>query len=691
MPREGYRPRFRNQRPSPTFGSFISGELRLPGPRVQLRDHLSTRPLPIKRLATGIMDAHALLSAISNCDGLRSLPFRSLLTFTRLTSMALPYIRHSTANVSNPPASLPSRVVRLLSTAVECSPEAVQHCWNVFKSVTWTSSSISPEVDEVELFNRAGQEHGMAYGDLFPPTRVCLNTACSGYRSTLSEPVVYEATLFTLRHGTLPIHSTSTYCRKCLTRYHPSYHVRAGVGMRTFYQGVPDVVQAADHYFLETALLELFAACKTFGWLSSMNCARIYNLALANPRAYVANNKRAFATTFHDEEGRHRCHSSTPLRPADVLNGFFVYSLLLHHAERGSFLILPHDYDHKDRIDVALVVRNKEMEGIGQEAYPHACDLCFIVVDGDEGQKLKIQAAVCDGNTIGHPCCTVHDCKVPLETNRCRYCPMHSTTYDKKCAVEECPSDRSSGHHTCVDAEHRKLESAYFKPTSALFQLRRKLNKAGISVPHDSVTPDESIDSTLIAECDGKAEEGNRRLKTNFARRRTHNEQLIMRPCGVILSRATFFGSEAVSAVHDFAKAVFPTQASTPEYFVFDNNCKLQAHQEVIKDRHFANTGLPVDIFHFNSKHKETDLYCQQHCNPAAFPELIQNGKWRFNTSICEQTNVWLGGFQAILRDMGVHRYNFYLDEMIKRRNRYVISELERKGHVPCYERTYFI
>ncbi|KAG2756293.1 hypothetical protein P692DRAFT_20716153, partial [Suillus brevipes Sb2] len=46
-------------------------------------------------------------------------------------------------------------------------------------------------------------------------------------------------------------------------------------------------------------------------------------------------------------------------------------------------------------------------------------------------------------------------------------------------------------------------------------------------------------------------------------------------------------------------------------------------------------------------------------------------------------TNVWLGGYQAILRDMSVHRYNFYLDEMIKRRNRYVISESERRGHSP--------
>jgi hypothetical protein len=37
----------------------------------------------------------------------------------------------------------------------------------------------------------------------------------------------------------------------------------------------------------------------------------------------------------------------------------------------------------------------------------------------------------------------------------------------------------------------------------------------------------------------------------------------------------------------------------------------------------------------------------------------------------------------AIVRDMEVTRYNFFLDEMIKRRNRHVLTELESKGHSP--------
>jgi hypothetical protein len=110
----------------------------------------------------------------------------------------------------------------------------------------------------------------------------------------------------------------------------------------------------------------------------------------------------------------------------------------------------------------------------------------------------------------------------------------------------------------------------------------------------------------------------------------------------------------------------------------------IDAHQRAINDYHLANTGKPVDVFHFTCKHKLTDNHCQLHCNPASFRELIdENGNWRFNTSICEQTNVWFGGYISLVRDMEVTRYKYFFNEMIKRRNRYVIAELDRKGHSP--------
>jgi len=190
-------------------------------------------------------------------------------------------------------------------------------------------------------------------------------------------------------------------------------------------------------------------------------------------------------------------------------------------------------------------------------------------------------------------------------------------------------------------------------------------------------------DETTALNCNGKTSSSMGRLRARFGRRRTHNEQLVVRPCGVILSRATLYGSEALSGVKEHLKATFPTPESTPEIHAYDDNCKLREHLEATGDTYFANTGLPVDVFHFKSKHKLTDVKCQQHCNPAAFPDLVNGDKWRFNTSICEETNTWLGGYLAIVREMEAHRYSFFLDEMIKRRNRFTVKELERKGHAP--------
>jgi hypothetical protein len=42
---------------------------------------------------------------------------------------------------------------------------------------------------------------------------------------------------------------------------------------------------------------------------------------------------------------------------------------------------------------------------------------------------------------------------------------------------------------------------------------------------------------------------GRRGLKAQFGRRRTHNEQLFVAPCGIILARETFYNAEAIGSV----------------------------------------------------------------------------------------------------------------------------------------------
>ncbi|KAF8240480.1 hypothetical protein L208DRAFT_1539883 [Tricholoma matsutake] len=151
----------------------------------------------------------------------------------------------------------------------------------------------------------------------------------------------------------------------------------------------------------------------------------------------------------------------------------------------------------------------------------------------------------------------------------------------------------------------------------------------------------------------------------------------------MIIARETFYGAEAVTSVIEMVKRTFRMPGSIPDHIFFDNNFQLA--QIAKKEDIFKNVGLSVDVFHFNCKHSEKDTYCQENCNPVSFPELLgENGKgWYFNSSIAEQTNVWLGGYHSICREMVVDKYHFFLDEMVMRRNRMTKMKLEKEGKQP--------
>lgn len=102
---------------------------------------------------------------------------------------------------------------------------------------------------------------------------------------------------------------------------------------------------------------------------------------------------------------------------------------------------------------------------------------------------------------------------------------------------------------------------------------------------------------------------------------------------------------------------LFPTPASLPGVIWHDNNCQIVAMLNNDEDEHlrtyFDRCALPVDVFHFKSKHKETDENCGRNCNPYIWKDLrTDDGQWRFNSSAAEQTNAWFGGFQSIAREM---------------------------------------
>lgn len=219
---------------------------------------------------------------------------------------------------------------------------------------------------------------------------------------------------------------------------------------------------------------------------------------------------------------------------------------------------------------------------------------------------------------------------------------------------------------------------------------------------------DEEVELTLpdsqFEGCDGKSAKGNRVVRACFGRKSTHNEQLCVYSCGITAGRATFFGSEAPNGVRvsylavshklcsrfsqEFWMKLWPTKASLPAVNWHNNNCNIVKmlcnDPDEYHRNYFENVALPVDVFHFKSKHKESDVDCGANCNPYIWPELrTTNGKWCFNSSVAEQTNAWFGGFQTIVREMTVKRYNFFLDEMIKCRNRALVKDLQKRGKAP--------
>jgi hypothetical protein len=186
-----------------------------------------------------------------------------------------------------------------------------------------------------------------------------------------------------------------------------------------------------------------------------------------------------------------------------------------------------------------------------------------------------VTAVVIDGVTNGHRCCGMPNCKIPLENNRDRFCPTHYHV-NGVCAIIGCSlpiaSESGSLRKTCSLPEHEAIEKIYNDRGQARFQLKVRQRRAQISHPRDAL-PVEVTDISELVE-DGNVEEifefnrtgqlistnsdsaessltptGKKTLRAQFGRKYTHNKQLFVAPCGMIMARETFYHAEAIYSV----------------------------------------------------------------------------------------------------------------------------------------------
>jgi hypothetical protein len=177
-----------------------------------------------------------------------------------------------------------------------------------------------------------------------------------------------------------------------------------------------------------------------------------------------------------------------------------------------------------------------------------------------------------DGITLGHPCCAEHNCKIPLTSSRDRYCPKHASK-NAECVVDSCGRSVRDGKRTCDNPAHQEAERINCERGQSRFQLQERMKRSQVAHPNDGIAEERNLfevvdeeDEELlevddeqgnVTATEGPASENTtqaptvtampkKRVRARFGRKRTHNEQILVAPCGMILARETFYGAEAI-------------------------------------------------------------------------------------------------------------------------------------------------
>ena len=121
------------------------------------------------------------------------------------------------------------------------------------------------------------------------------------------------------------------------------------------------------------------------------------------------------------------------------------------------------------------------------------------------------------------------------------------------CSIVTCHSPVVLESRTCSDPNHQEVEHIHREQGQARFQLKERLQQARVAHPNDALAEENSTDVDDEVE---DFEVGNPQqtekkacIRAQFGRKRTHNEQIIVAPCGMIIAREIFYGAEGVGSV----------------------------------------------------------------------------------------------------------------------------------------------
>ena len=127
-----------------------------------------------------------------------------------------------------------------------------------------------------------------------------------------------------------------------------------------------------------------------------------------------------------------------------------------------------------------------------------------------------------------------------------------------QCAADGCSEPAEEGYSTCSDRVHREAENEKRKAAPAYQDLQRRLRKGNVpTTSRRSFKPmtdaqdleEYNEDASSDSPVDPSSSTLSKGPKVRLTRKYTHNEQLFIYSCGIIVSRGTLFSAEGILAV----------------------------------------------------------------------------------------------------------------------------------------------
>jgi hypothetical protein len=161
----------------------------------------------------------------------------------------------------------------------------------------------------------------------------------------------------------------------CGTTYHTDYSEKSQE--RTYYDGIPEVIQLATHHFVDVQLTKMWKLNMNMAHMSSGNCAATYL------RTFLSECRTNFPANWGYKpslNGRH------------VWDAFVILSLLQDCMRRSTHLIVPDGGSQSTRFTTASLERNERMRTEGQPQVEHSCSLCLRTYEATETERESLSS-----------------------------------------------------------------------------------------------------------------------------------------------------------------------------------------------------------------------------------------------------------------------------------------------------------